>query len=99
MITSNVVKKWLKAEFGLKVRATTTSTVQKWIMVRIVPSRHEPAKGVLEYDSEFPKEFGTFCLRVIYGQDTTITFPAGNVDKHSVSMTEKQWATVLETWT
>jgi hypothetical protein len=97
MMNANAVKRWLKATFGLDVRANTTTTKTKWIMTRLIPEDNGPF-APLVYRQQFPAEFGAFCLRIVYGQGTTIAFPAGNVERHSVSMTVAQWTRAIQEW-
>ena len=86
------IKKFFKEKFGIPVRVRTVAVKDPFVQVWIESegAGHEQPR----YNHQFPEVVDTALLKAIYGENTTITFPAGNATLHSLSMHAHEWEAV-----
>ncbi len=93
-ITATSLKNFFKDRYDISVSVHGTKKappkrVNKEFWITVTLGFTNPVK--------FPQELGEECLRIVYGdRSKTLSFPAGNIERHRISMHESEFKKLLE---
>jgi len=92
MKLSAEIKKYFR-KIGIPVRTRTVAVKNPFVQVWIEAHYGSGGLGDLRYFQEFPLNLRQNLLRIIYGNNSPLAENgiAGNVQKHSLSVTQKEW--------
>jgi hypothetical protein len=95
-MTSTNVKRFFRRHFGIPVRCRTVRVERPFVQVWIESEPRTRFDDPMVYRHQFPPKLGNELLRIVYGPDTAIAFPAGNIRQVSISLSGDEWDQLVE---